>query len=292
MRAVVWTDTVQALMLIVGIGGMLIAVLPGLEGMAATSYWIIENEPHKAAVPEGGFIRTWISTLVLVCFSASIYPQAIQRIFAAKSSRSLRNSLSVMAFLPFVTVLPILLVGFLSIPEMRTTDGIDADRVLPDLIQLWAGQSLFLYAMAVLVLTGTIAAIMSTADSMLLSLSSIVAKDVLAKTWLQKRDAAAPDQARQADLLGRHAGADRNRLHTADFPVGPDRAEARNSHSGSPALRPRHHVAPVHRDRRAGRSYRRRRHRRRLQLCRLRQDLEAGTRASSRLPPTSPSARC
>jgi len=184
MRAVVWTDSAQAVMLLVGIVGMLIAVLPGIEQLDQTTSWIVENAPDKAAVPHGAGIRTWISTIVLVCFSASIYPQAIQRIFAAKSARTLRRSLSVMAFMPFVTTLPVFLVGILAIPEFQGLDGIEADQVMPDLIRTWAQQSTFLYVMAVLVLTGTIAAIMSTADSMLLSLSSIVAKDILAKTWL------------------------------------------------------------------------------------------------------------
>ena len=185
MRAVVWTDALQAVMLLIGIAGMLIAVLPGLEGMASASRWIIENEPDKAAVPEGGAIRTWISTIILVCFSASIYPQAIQRIFAAKSARSLRTSLSVMGFMPLLTTLPVFLVGILAIRQFQGLGGIESDQVLPDMIRVWAEQSWFLYATAVLVLTGAIAAIMSTADSMLLSLSSIVAKDVLAKTWLR-----------------------------------------------------------------------------------------------------------
>jgi SSS family transporter len=184
MRAVVWTDSAQAIMLLVGIVGMLIAVLPGIEHLAQTSTWIIENAPAKAAVPEGPAIRTWISTLVLVCFSASIYPQAIQRIFAAKSARTLRTSLSFMAFMPFLTTLPVFLVGILAIPEFQGLGAIEADEVMPDLIRMWAQQSTFLYLMAVLVLTGSIAAIMSTADSMLLSLSSIFAKDILAKNGL------------------------------------------------------------------------------------------------------------
>jgi Na+/proline symporter len=163
---------------------MLIAVLPGIEGLAATTTWIIVNVPEKAAVPQGGAIRTWISTIILVCFSAAIYPQAIQRIFAAKSARSLRTSLTAMGFMPLVTTLPVFLVGILAIQQFQGLDNIAADSVLPDMIRVWAEQSWLLYAMAVLVLTGAIAAIMSTADSMLLSLSSIFAKDILAKTWL------------------------------------------------------------------------------------------------------------
>jgi len=185
MRAVAWTDCAQAVMLLVGLVGILVAVLPGMEGLAATSAWVIANAPEKAAVPEGAAIRSWISTLVLVAFSAAIYPQAIQRIFAAKSARALRNSLGAMAFMPLVTVLPMFLVGILSLPRLTGLEGIAADQVMPALLRIWAGESPWLHAMVMLVLTGTIAAIMSTADSVLLSLSSILAKDILGKVWLR-----------------------------------------------------------------------------------------------------------
>ena len=95
------------------------------------------------------------------------------------------RSLAVMAFLPLVTVLPVFLVGIMSLPRLAGLEGIAADRVMPALLALWAGQSWWLQAMAVLVLTGAVAAIMSTADSVLLSLSSILAKDILGKTWLK-----------------------------------------------------------------------------------------------------------
>lgn len=185
MRAVAWTDCAQGAMLLIGLIGILLAILPGLEGLSETSAWIIANEPAKAAVPEGAAIRSWFSTLLLVAFSAAVYPQAIQRIFAAKSARTLRNSLSVMAFLPFVTILPVFLVGILSLPRLSGLEGIAADQVMPALLSIWAGESLWLRAMAILVLTGTIAAIMSTADSVLLSLSSILAKDIFGKTLLR-----------------------------------------------------------------------------------------------------------
>jgi Na+/proline symporter len=50
------------------------------------------------------------------------------------------------------------------------------------LLRDWATQSLVSYGLSVLVLAGALAAIMSTADSVLLSLSSILAKDFLGKT--------------------------------------------------------------------------------------------------------------
>lgn len=185
MRAVAWTDCAQGAMLLIGLAGILIAVLPSLERLGDTSLWIITHAPEKASVPDGAAIRTWISTVLLVGLSAAVYPQAIQRIFAARSARTLRNSLSVMVFLPLVTVLPMFLVGILSLPRLSGLEGVAVDRVMPELLRIWAGESFWLHAMTVLVLTGTVAAIMSTADSVLLSLSSILAKDILGKTWLR-----------------------------------------------------------------------------------------------------------
>jgi SSS family solute:Na+ symporter len=185
MRAVAWTDCAQGAMLLIGLLGILIVILPGLGGLSDASAWIIAHQPAKASVPGGEAIRTWISTLLLTSLSAVVYPQALQRIFAARSARTLRNSLSVMVFLPMVTVLPMFLVGILSVPRLSGLEGIAADQVMPELLRTWAGQSVWLHAMALLVLTGIIGAIMSTADSVLLSLSAILAKDLLGKAWLR-----------------------------------------------------------------------------------------------------------
>lgn len=186
MRAVAWTDCAQGLMILFGLAGIMVVVLPGLEGLSETSLWIMANAPAKAAVPEGGAIQAWFSTIILVAFSASVYPQAIQRIFAAKSARVLRNAVTFMAFMPWVTVMPMFLVGILSISRLSGLEGIEADQVMPQLMRLWAEQSPWLQVMATLVLIGTLAAIMSTADSVLLSLSSIAAKDILGRTWLRQ----------------------------------------------------------------------------------------------------------
>ena len=53
------------------------------------------------------------------------------------------------------------------------------------LLREWAQDSVWTYVMAVLVVTGILAAIMSTADSVLLSLSSILSKDFLGKRFLR-----------------------------------------------------------------------------------------------------------
>ncbi|SVC06796.1 uncharacterized protein METZ01_LOCUS259650, partial [marine metagenome] len=162
------------------------AFVTGPESMTRISEWIIANQPSKAAVPEGGAIRTWISTIILIGFGAAVYPQAIQRIFAARSSGALRRSLSLMAFMPLITMLAVFLVGIMGIQQLSHLDGLTPDQVMPVLLREWAQQSTWMYVMTLLVVTGVLAAVMSTADSVLLSLSSILAKDILGKTWLKE----------------------------------------------------------------------------------------------------------
>jgi len=184
MRAVAWTDCVQGLMLLLGLGGLLLAAVPDLGTLGDITDWVVRNQPEKAAVPTWSVIRTWISTVLLVGFSGAVYPQAIQRIYAARDQRALKRSLSIMVFMPFVSTLVVFVIGIVGIRHFAGLDGVTADRVLPLLLQEWAGRSTLLYGLVVLVVTGTVAAIMSTADSVLLSLSSILAKDVLGKTVL------------------------------------------------------------------------------------------------------------
>ncbi|MXY96255.1 MAG: sodium:solute symporter family protein, partial [Gemmatimonadetes bacterium] len=181
MQAVAWTDCIQGLLLFVGLLGMLAAVVAGSDRLGEATAWIIAHQPSKAVLPGGETIRTWISTILLVGFAAAVYPQAIQRIFAARSTRSLKRSFTVMAFMPLVTISAVVLVGILAIPQLSGLEGVETDQVMPRLLRVWAAESLWLYVMTVLVLTGIVAAIMSTADSVLLSLSSLLVKDVLGR---------------------------------------------------------------------------------------------------------------
>lgn len=181
MRAVAWTDVIQGVMLFAGLLGLFIMVMPDTTELAKISNWLIENEPKKIGVPKVGFRIYWASLLLMIGLGGAVYPQAIQRIYAAKSVKSLRQSLGAMVIMPFVTVLILFLLGMVSIPHFMDTEQVSKDTVLPTMLSFWANASTFHLGLAVMVIIGLIAAIMSTADSVLLSLSSILAKDVFGK---------------------------------------------------------------------------------------------------------------
>ena len=183
MRAVAWTDCVQGLMLLVGLIGLLIAVGPTPDHLANLTNEIARTSPEKVVVPSWEMSRNWFSTIILIGFSGAVYPHAIQRIYAARSARALKRAFSVMVFLPLVTTGVMFLVGILAIGEL--SDGGDPDQVMPTLLTMWAGQSTLLFGLSVLVITAIVAAVMSTADSVLLSLSSILAKDIIGTTFLR-----------------------------------------------------------------------------------------------------------
>jgi SSS family solute:Na+ symporter/sodium/pantothenate symporter len=185
LRAVAWTDCVQGALLLVGVVGLLFWAAPTPAHWRSLTEWIGAHDPAKTAVPDADVTFRWLSTVVLVGFSGAVYPQAIQRIYAAKSARTLKRSLQLMIFMPLATIVPVVLTGLVGLKRFSGLEGIQADQVVPMLLRDFATESFASYAFSVLVLTGALAAIMSTADSVLLSLSSILAKDFLGKTLLR-----------------------------------------------------------------------------------------------------------
>jgi SSS family solute:Na+ symporter/sodium/pantothenate symporter len=87
-----------------------------------------------------------------------------------------------MTFMPLTTTLVVTLIGLAAIPRFRDLGAVEADRVMPLLLGEWAASGPLFAVAAVLVFIGALAAIMSTADSVLLSLGSQVAEDVLGRS--------------------------------------------------------------------------------------------------------------
>jgi SSS family solute:Na+ symporter/sodium/pantothenate symporter len=184
LRAVAWTDTVQGVLLFGGLVALVYSIAPSPSDWLRLTEWLNQHAPATTAVPSSEVCRRWLGTVLLIGFSGAIYPQAIQRLYAARSTRTLKRSLQLMVFMPLVTVTVVVLIGLAGLQRFPGLEGVAADQVMPAFLREWSQQSTSSYVMAVLVVTGTLAAIMSTADSVILSLSSILSKDILGKTVL------------------------------------------------------------------------------------------------------------
>lgn len=178
MRSVAYTDTMQGIALLFGVFILLIGAIIYFGGLPTAADYMQAYSPEKLGVPEGPGVVNWASLLVLVGIGAAVYPHAVQRIFSAKSEKTLKRSFSRMAWMPFLTAGVVFIVGIIGIaafPDL--TDG-ESEQLVGKMASAVANQNAFFYWAMVLLFGGVIAAIVSTADSVLLTLTAIVSKDI------------------------------------------------------------------------------------------------------------------
>jgi len=182
MRAVAWTDAVQGILMLVGLAALLAWLLDAAGGLGAITQSVTEVRPAAVALPDAAGMANWFSTIALLGLASVIYPQAMQRVFAARTGRTLTRSLAAMTFMPLATTLVVTLIGVAAIARLDLGTGAAQDDVLPLLLRQWAETGQAGRMGAVMVFIGTLSAIMSTADSCLLSLGSLVARDLFGRT--------------------------------------------------------------------------------------------------------------
>ncbi len=180
LRSVAWTDAVQGVLLLFGLVFVLILVWGQVGSLPDLTEQMLIDEPQLLAVPSWDVCLRWASSIFLLGTGAAMYPHALQRIYAARDRRVLQTSLRVMVCMPLVTTSVAVGIGILAhglIPTHR--EGVAADRIMAELLALISGTGFTGELVSALVLTAALAAIMSTGDSALLSLSSMVARDLI-----------------------------------------------------------------------------------------------------------------
>lgn len=181
LRSVAWTDAIQGAMMLAGFVLIAVIVQRDMGGWVAAFTELREVAPEKLQPPTGRAAITWFSTVILIGVGASVYPQAIQRIYAARSAATLQKSLAGMAVLPLFAVVVVLALGFVAIARYPGLEGSAADQVMALIMRDLLATGWLGHAVVTLLLSAILAALMSTADSALLALSSIFAKDVYRK---------------------------------------------------------------------------------------------------------------
>lgn len=176
-RGVIWGDTIQGITLLLGLFITLGLIMTTFGGLPQAAAKLAAQKPALLGVPKPEANLTWYSTLFLIGIGAAVYPQAIQRIYAAKNENTLKRSFAVMAFMPFVTTFFVFMVGIVAAAAFSHLGTIQADQVFPMLLTPVMQGSTFGYVMGLIVLAAVGAAIMSTADSVLLTMASVVTKD-------------------------------------------------------------------------------------------------------------------
>lgn len=181
IRAIAWTDVIQGSVLFVGFIVLLFLIVDQFGPLSAATEIIAQSaNVEKIERPDSAMLRQWLSYVLLVGIGGALYPQAIQRIYAARSRRTLKKSFATMAFMPFFSVLIAIVAGIYALAYIPGLEGAGTDQVLASILRIVQEQSFFGYALVVLIFSAVLAALMSTADSAMLSISSMFTKDIYA----------------------------------------------------------------------------------------------------------------
>lgn len=201
MRAIALTDVMQGIALLVGVAVLLFGSLYLIEGdIGGLTQHVVDNAPEKVGVPDGETSVNWLSMIVLIGFGAAVYPHAIQRVYAARSERTLKRSLAIMAWMPFVTTAVVFVVGIAGIKLFPGLSEESSEQLVGMMANEVAGINVVFYLLMILLFGGVIAAIVSTADSALLSFSSVISHDLYGR-YINPRSSE-----RQQVLVGKLAG--------------------------------------------------------------------------------------
>ncbi|MFB6258426.1 MAG: hypothetical protein ABEH38_07015 [Flavobacteriales bacterium] len=176
MRTVAITDLIQGVLMF---SLMLVAVwviASELGGLAEANAKVYEQKPELFSRNgmNGHFSpQKWFSLMLLWLFCVPMFPHMFMRFFVSKDRQAFQFSTFFYALIPcFLFILPVIIgvLGHLTFPELGKEAS---DKIIPLMLMehppLWV---------AALILTGALAAFMSSLDSQLLAISTMFTRDV------------------------------------------------------------------------------------------------------------------
>jgi SSS family solute:Na+ symporter len=192
-RSVIYNDVIQAVIMLLGlvIGMFIIAdkVGGGLGGIIAKAS---EIDPKLVSFP--GPIGIWtpmmaLTTCMVIGFGGFSWPQISQRMYATKSLKTIKTLAVIFPLAAlFVNIPPVFigLAGRIQYPDLKNTD-----LVFPMMMN-----DLLPPAVAIIILLAILSAIMSTVSGMILSITSIIVRDL----WVRFFDPDAMTEAKVTKL--------------------------------------------------------------------------------------------
>lgn len=176
IRSVMWTDSLQAIMMIVASTLVAFLVIQGLGGFGALFDTLATEHPQSLTVPGPGLFSfvTFLGLTIPWFFFSISNPQVSQRLFMPSSLRSMRHMLIGFLVFGFIYTMVSVLWGFSALAAFPSLAS--ADLATPTLL----ASEFVPPVLGVIVMIGIMAAAVSTIDSIMLTLSSMVSRDVYA----------------------------------------------------------------------------------------------------------------
>jgi len=176
-RAVAWTDFIQGLIMVVGLAMLSLTALIELGGFSVITQKVNEAAPTALTLMGGKTIPVFLGSMVGLLGIGLGYPgqpHVITRYMAAKDSKTIRKGIWI-AFgwgtLMYSSAILLGICGQVLFPDLA-----DAEHLF-----LIAAENLLPVFFTAIVLTGVLAAIMSTVSSQIIVAASAIAHDIFSK---------------------------------------------------------------------------------------------------------------
>lgn len=174
MRGSVWTDVIQGVFMLFGMLVAVYFVASGLGGFEAAGLKAFHAKPELFTRPGGMDYFTpqiWLSYMLLWMFVDPMFPHLFTRFYTAKTKKSLAAPMIAYPLIvSFLFLVPVLIGVWANGTGIKVAN---TDSILPEMVKAYSPPWAY-----TLVMLGALAALMSTADSQLLALSTMLARDL------------------------------------------------------------------------------------------------------------------
>lgn len=174
MRGTAWTNVFQGMVFLVV--GVVIFLLIGraLGGFESITGKVLTQNP-KLLVKAGNFSpQQWFSYLFISPLAVVVFPHVFVRLLSSKSAAYLKKMVTIYPILVLITFVPVVYIGVWGTAAIPGLQGKAADSIFPMMLAKYLPP-----AFMGLGLAGILAAIMSSVDAMLLTISHMLVRDVI-----------------------------------------------------------------------------------------------------------------
>jgi len=172
--AIIRTDLAQAMMIVVGLSLGAVVLLSDFGGLGGVAAALPSGSLSFPVSAEFG----WTDLATMSVLVGSVYlvgPDIYTRVFSSRDVKTARRA----ALWAAAVGIPVAcLVGFMGLAARVLAPGIPAEEALP-----WLAAHAFPSGVSAVLFAGLVAALMSSADSILLGQGVVFADDVLGRIW-------------------------------------------------------------------------------------------------------------
>jgi SSS family solute:Na+ symporter len=175
MRGIVVMDIKNGIIMLTLMLVAFIVLTQTMGGLSALNERLYAERPELFTARADGFYTPvrWVSFLLLWTCCLPAFPQIFMRFLMGRNISTFKKSTVIYTLIPPLLFIVPVTIGVLGHIEFPNLVGKEADRVLPMLLSNYTPG-----VFSALILTGALAAFMSTVDSILIAITSIGTRDV------------------------------------------------------------------------------------------------------------------